>query len=197
ADIETAALAPRASGLSLASATVLRRCVLACALVSLAVLAGCGGSGDSVSLGKQATTVPPTDPPTASTLGVVPPRPGFTLVATAAKALTALNIWGAPGDTQPKLSVPNPWVVNPAFPDQTVPQTFLVLEQRNDGWVRVMLPIRPNGSDGWIRLNDVVLGENPYRVKVDLSRRRITVTNLNDVVYDGPVAIGAPATPTP
>lgn len=78
----------------------------------------------------------------------------------------------------------------------TVPEVFLVQEQR-PGWVRVLLPTRPNGSTGWLRAGDVQINVSPYHIQVDLAPHQITVFNGNQVVYQGPVAIGAPATPTP
>jgi lipoprotein-anchoring transpeptidase ErfK/SrfK len=38
---------------------------------------------------------------------------------------------------------------------------------------------------------------NPFRIAVSLGAHTITVTNANDVIYSGPVAVGAPETPTP
>jgi lipoprotein-anchoring transpeptidase ErfK/SrfK len=61
----------------------------------------------------------------------------------------------------------------------------------------VLLPVRPNGSTGWVHASDVTLSRNPYRIAVSLGAHTITVTNAHDVVYSGPVAVGAPDTPTP
>jgi lipoprotein-anchoring transpeptidase ErfK/SrfK len=57
--------------------------------------------------------------------------------------------------------------------------------------------VRPNGSTGWVHLADVNLAPNPYRIAVSLGARTITVTDAEQVIYTGPVAIGAPDTPTP
>src|SRR5689334_9631432 len=45
------------------------------------------------------------------------------------------------------------------------PLTFLEREQRA-GWVRVLLPIRPNGSEGWVKASDVRLTSHNYKIKV-------------------------------
>jgi lipoprotein-anchoring transpeptidase ErfK/SrfK len=87
--------------------------------------------------------------------------------------------------------------VSPEFPDQTVPQVFLVKEQNNQGWVRILLPIRPNGSTGWVRTRDVRITPTNYRVRVELGAHRITILQGDSVTYQGPVAIGASDTPTP
>jgi lipoprotein-anchoring transpeptidase ErfK/SrfK len=65
------------------------------------------------------------------------------------------------------------------------------------GWLRVMLPRRPNGSTGWIRRDQVDLVPLRNRVEVDLSSRQLTLFELDRVVRRWPVAIGRPATPTP
>jgi lipoprotein-anchoring transpeptidase ErfK/SrfK len=91
----------------------------------------------------------------------------------------------------------NPWVVSPDYPDQTVQQVFLVKEQRSDGWVRVLLPVRPNGSTGWVRATDVQLTPNHFHVKVALGAHHITVMQDQTVLYEGDVAIGTEKTPTP
>ena len=96
----------------------------------------------------------------------------------------------------PKLTLPNPWLLN-GEADKAIPQTFLVEEQRQDGWVRVLLPERPNGSEGWIRQSDLKITQNPYHMTVNLGDHKITVFNGTEEMYSGPVAIGAAATPTP
>jgi lipoprotein-anchoring transpeptidase ErfK/SrfK len=65
------------------------------------------------------------------------------------------------------------------------------------GWLRVELPIRPNGSTGWIPATGVELTETYYRVAVSLAARTLTVTDAGRVVFTTPVSVGAPATPTP
>ena len=60
----------------------------------------------------------------------------------------------------------------------TVPPTgrsrrFVVEEQRQDGWVHVLLAERPNGSAGWIRQSDVNIVPVPYHVEVNLGAHEI------------------------
>jgi lipoprotein-anchoring transpeptidase ErfK/SrfK len=94
--------------------------------------------------------------------------------------------------------LPNPWIVDPDRPASKVPQVFLVDDTAHvAGWVRVFLPVRPNGSTGWVRANEVRVERVNYRIRVELAQHRITVWNGTAVLYQGPVAAGAPATPTP
>lgn len=65
------------------------------------------------------------------------------------------------------------------------------------GWAKVELPVRPNGSEGWIRMAGVTLTGTTYRVAVNIEARSLTVTKGGSVVLTTPVAVGAPDTPTP
>ena len=66
-----------------------------------------------------------------------------------------------------------------------------------DDWVRVYLPMRPNGSKGWIRSRDVLFKKDPFRVEVDLSAHRITIWKGARVFLKEPVGVGRAVTPTP
>lgn len=94
------------------------------------------------------------------------------------------------------LVLPNPWLVDPTQSSTEVPQVFLVVARR-PGWVRVLLPVRPNGSTGWVRATDVALSPITYKIRVQLAAHRITVFHNGATIYNGPVADGAPSTPTP
>jgi hypothetical protein len=49
-----------------------------------------------------------------------------------------------------------------------VDQVFLVEEHR-DGWLHVLLPVRPNGTTGWIRVDDVTVSTHDYEIAVDIA----------------------------
>jgi lipoprotein-anchoring transpeptidase ErfK/SrfK len=76
------------------------------------------------------------------------------------------------------------------------PRVFLVQRARGD-WFQALLPMRPNGAAGWIRSRDVRLFEHPYRIRVDLGERRLTVTRHDRAIARERVAVGTPGTPTP
>lgn len=72
-----------------------------------------------------------------------------------------------------------------------------VLAGPDDGWARVMLPGRPNGSEGWVRseeMDDFVIEGN---LVVDLSDRLLTYYSGDDEVLTTTVAIGSGRNPTP
>jgi len=83
-----------------------------------------------------------------------------------------------------------------------VPTTFRVLAARvgrdcTATWYHVQLPIRPNGSQGWVRADAAQPYAVDFRIVVDLSDRTVSVYHRDRLVVKTPAAIGKPATPTP
>jgi hypothetical protein len=64
-------------------------------------------------------------------------------------------------------------------------------------WLEVELPVKPNGSVGYIRRADVGLTRNTYAIDLELGARLLTVRKLDAVLFQTQVAVGKPATPTP
>ena len=64
-------------------------------------------------------------------------------------------------------------------------------------WLKVRLPIRPNGSSGWIPRNRVRLVLSRRFISIDLSRRLLRLYGGGRVLKRFNVVVGAPATPTP
>ena len=64
-------------------------------------------------------------------------------------------------------------------------------------WVLVALPVRPNGTTGWVQAADVVLQDVTQRLVVDLSARTLRWWSDGAAVLRTSVAVGAPGTPTP
>ncbi len=73
---------------------------------------------------------------------------------------------------------------------------FLALGKR-DAWVRVLLPLRPNGSVGWVRASEVTLERMPYRVVIEVSTNTLTVDGPGGNIVTTKVALGTNNTPTP
>lgn len=167
-----------------------RLTTLSAFLVALALaLAGCGGDSGSATLGKSVSTTGPAVTATPST--------DLSYFATVKPAVTKVDVFDSPSAKTPSRELDNPWLYDPAVPTSKVPQVFLVTKQRADGWVQVLLPVRPNGSTGWLRASDVTLAANPYRIAVKLGDHTITVNKGSEVVYTGPVAVGATDPPLP
>jgi len=73
----------------------------------------------------------------------------------------------------------------------------LLVRARRRGWLRVLLPVRPNGARGWIRARDAALRADPYALTVALRARRLTLRRAGRVVLRVPIGVGRAATPTP
>jgi len=170
-------------------------------------LAACGGGGgpSDLNLPSTPTTAPvPTTgttasvgsaAPTSSPSGSQSAMPAVSLVAHARVA--RLTVYDEPDAADAVRELPNPWRPATDDPSVRVAQVFLVEAQQGNGWVKVLLPVEPNGSDGWVRASDVTITSDTYAIRVDLSARNMTVFAGGKVLWEGAVAIGAPATPTP
>jgi lipoprotein-anchoring transpeptidase ErfK/SrfK len=173
-----------------------RRCSLGFVAFAFAIAVTACGGGGSAQVKRAKPTLPPTTVTVpATTTTTIPPY--ITYIATVKPEITSVAVYPSTTAAQPMQEFPNPWLYEPDNPDTKVPQVFLVKTQWAVGWVQVVLPVRPNGTTGWVHASDVTLTPNPYHIGVSLSDHTITVTNANAVMYTGPVAVGAPGTPTP
>lgn len=76
-------------------------------------------------------------------------------------------------------------------------KTTLLAEETQGDWVKVDLPIRPNGSTGWVKSSDVELRTNTTAVAVDRAHHKLQVVKDGDIVLESTVAIGSDENPTP
>jgi lipoprotein-anchoring transpeptidase ErfK/SrfK len=155
-----------------------------CALV----LGACGGGGDDEAAGDTDTDESTTT--TASDDGgafAVAEEDGASLVAEAIP--DEIQIYATASEDEPTTALPNP-------NENGAPLVFLVDQEEGD-WLKVHLPIRPNGSTGYIRAADVNLVSNPYRIDIELSEHMLTVTESGEVIAEEPIGVGTEDTPTP
>ena len=160
-------------------------CALALAIALSISLAGCGGGGGAT-LGKEP----------AVTTGPAATAQYISYIATAKSTVAQVPIYDSPTATEPSRELENPWLVDPDVPTSTVTQVFLVKQQRPTR-VEVLLPVRPNGSTGWVNSTDVTITPNPFAIKIGLGAHTITVTKADTVIYTGAVAVGATDPPLP
>lgn len=66
-----------------------------------------------------------------------------------------------------------------------------------DGWVEVMLPVRPNGSTGWVRSDHVSLYVADSRIVVDLGARELAYVVDGVTVLETEVGVGSQYNQTP
>jgi lipoprotein-anchoring transpeptidase ErfK/SrfK len=71
--------------------------------------------------------------------------------------------------------------------------------QVRDGrrWVQVLLPMRPNGTRGWVPADVLLLSAISTRIVIDTGDRRLSLYRRGRRVMRVPVAVGKPGTPTP
>ena len=81
------------------------------------------------------------------------------------------------------------------------PQEILAVKKQvgSDGnvWYQISLPMRPNGTYGWIPATSVSLAPTSNQIVIDLSARTIDVYRRGKHAWHGMVAIGAPGRETP
>ncbi len=71
------------------------------------------------------------------------------------------------------------------------------LSPGGQAWVRVRLPGRPNGHEGWIRAYRTRLTSTAWRLSLDLSARQVTAYHFGHVSRRFSAVVGKPSTPTP
>ena len=76
------------------------------------------------------------------------------------------------------------------------PRAFLV-RSTTKKWIRVYLPTRPNGSEGWIRARSVRMYRNGYRLVVHLRAHKLSLWRGAALIAAFPIAVGTSSTPTP
>jgi len=89
----------------------------------------------------------------------------------------------------------------PKFNENRAPQTFLLRSARRglDGraWYDVLLPIRPNGSTGWVRADDVDISGLRYALVVHLLSFRLDLLDNGHKTQTFAIGVGNQNTPTP
>ncbi|MEO8690793.1 MAG: L,D-transpeptidase [Solirubrobacteraceae bacterium] len=82
------------------------------------------------------------------------------------------------------------------------PEVYLVLHSYTDRdqrtWLQVRIPMRPNGRTGWV--TDTALGPLHLvrtRLVVDRRQLRATLYDSGRRIWQAPIGVGKPSTPTP
>lgn len=148
------------------------------------------------------------------------PKPSVTSSKAAAEkqvkvvdASTFTTVKAAPRDTSMKATdgtVVHPKSIQPVFDEPGGTQiarlpvkelgnpTWVPVIDKETGWVKVLLPARPNGAAGWLKSSrQLESAKTPYVVKVDVDKRRLVLRKDGTKVGSWQVAVGATKTPTP
>lgn len=68
----------------------------------------------------------------------------------------------------------------------------------DDDWIKVLLPIRPQGSSAWIENENVEWSTSDHYVQINVVTNSVTVWDGDEIILDGlPVVTGSSNTPTP
>jgi lipoprotein-anchoring transpeptidase ErfK/SrfK len=160
--------------------------LMVCVAAILIGTSGCAGSRPSLAEAAAPTTTVDSTP-SAKVATLDPNTAGVSVVATASVASVA--VFDAPDAPKSARTLKNPNI-------DGAPLVFLVDQVQTD-WLRVLLPVRPNGSLGWIKTSDVTLSRHNFHIEVRLSDFRIIVTRGGAVVLDAPIGVAKENTPTP
>lgn len=133
-------------------------------------------------------------------------------LSTLTASTTSTTIATAPLDTEPYTgtsglvvhprtetalySAPDAEAFGKIGPTQFGP-TWLPVVEQTDGWVRVLLPSKPNRSTGWLPDEDLDRATSPYLIRVHTSSRTLELFLNNKSLGTWKAGVGARKTPTP
>jgi hypothetical protein len=83
------------------------------------------------------------------------------------------------------------------FPTLFSVRSFVVDRSCQTRFLRVQLPMRPNGVTGYVAARDVSLFRVRTRIEIDKSSRWLRLFRRGRRLLEAPIAIGKPSTPTP
>lgn len=163
-------------------------------LLALLVLVACsGGDQPGYALVEPTVTVPPTS--------VAPPVTPVSASTTTTMAVPVYET--AVAHTSEPVSIfvsPTVSIETRTIPAETIlgtPTVMPVLEGPANGWVKLLLPGRPNEANGWARAEQFRFQQVDQRIEVDLTTMTLTFFEKGTPQITTPVAIGSPTNPTP
>lgn len=162
----------------------MRRPALALTVALLLPIWG-GGSAEAAS---------PDSPPAET--GPATPFPGVAALqlpdhlTVVARLREEVAVYPAPGSDRP-VRILDPTTI------LGTPTVVQVLSDPTAEWLEVLLPVRPNGTTGWVHRDQVMLYLVEDRIVVDLSQRRLTLYQEGKVAATFTVGTGSSSTPTP
>ncbi|HEU4976460.1 MAG TPA: L,D-transpeptidase [Baekduia sp.] len=166
--------------------------VLLCAAAGLALRTALSGGGERAVRGA-ALPVEPVATTTGFSTGAAQSHrlpPHTTLIATARSA--AVRVHRRPRGGKRGSRVLHRRTIG----GRAVPLTFLVVRRR-PGWVRVALPTRPNGAEGWLRRRAVRLTTTRLSLVVDRRAHRLVLRDGRRQVLHATIGVGRAVSPTP
>jgi hypothetical protein len=90
--------------------------------------------------------------------------------------------------------------------EQGAPQVFLLEPEELDAegslpqdqeWVRALLPVRPNGTTGYLPVDQLEIFSTDYRLEVERAAFELRVYKGDEKLMEVPIGLGTGETPTP
>ncbi|MEH3052402.1 MAG: L,D-transpeptidase [Patulibacter minatonensis] len=168
-------------------------------LVGVSTMASAARAADPVTTTTDVpATTPTTDAPDAAEPpveeGVVPAAP-TRKVSYAARLVVPVSIRRQPRSGAKAVTRLQPfgtWNGGPVV--LSIAEVKLVDGKR---WLRVRLPIRPNGASGWVPQDNVEVRKLRYRIEISRRAHQLNLLRDGERIGSTKVVIGAAATPTP
>lgn len=161
---------------------------LALAGAAALLVSACSSDSDPDASSSTSPNAPSSGAPAAPT--AAPATEDTSTIATSIE--TSIDIYEAPdGEVAQTIDAADVLTA----PDAT-PLVFLV-NDNTEGWFEVYLPVRPNGSTGWIQADDVTIASTEFSIEVSLVDFELTVFEGSEEVLSSPIGVGREDRPTP
>ncbi len=151
---------------------------------------GVACSGDDDEAAPSTTTTTEASTTTKKTTTTTEPAQNETLVARA--EVDVIPVYESAEATEPKMELDRR--------NETTGNLVFVVDNQAispDGRHQVQLPVRPNGSTGWVNASDVSLTVHDYWIEIELSAFELRLFKGDDEILTTPIGVGTQDTPTP
>jgi lipoprotein-anchoring transpeptidase ErfK/SrfK len=129
----------------------------------------------------------PKPPPSSTTTTTTPAPVAATVLTTAVDQLQARAAPDAAAAVVGTL---------PRVTRYGLPTTLLAVDTQ-PGWYKTLLPVRPNGTTGWVNAADVTTSQTLLHVSISLQYHTLVLRDGLTEILRTPVAVGKEQTPTP
>jgi lipoprotein-anchoring transpeptidase ErfK/SrfK len=130
---------------------------------------------------------------TTTTSAPAPSDPFETQVANIRPTTEVLEVFVEPEGEPAELEFS---ITNPTFWGN--PLALMITDLSDDGdWLEVQVPVRPNGTTGWIRRSVAEISGHRFRAEVRVGERAVRVWEGEELVAETGAVVGATRSPTP
>ena len=138
--------------------------------------------------------------PTLDASATLPPAslaeaPGTSTVARPKKEGDVVFLAEPAIDAEVVATLPNPRPLD-TEPPVSIPLVLLVTEEQGP-WLKVLLPVRPNGTSGWVLAEQMELTTHPWRIEANLDNFTLQVFRNDEQVWETTIGVARENAPTP